>query len=185
MATVGLKNLYFAKNTKDDSTGVTYDAPARLGAAIQVDINPQNAKNTLYADDAPFAVASSITEITVNINTADIAPSVVAALGGHDYDSITGAVTYKASDTPPYVAIMGESEKHDGKTRYFKLLKGKFNETQETIQTKGEKVEFTTPKLEGSFVAREYDGKWKVICDADSSNTTIASAWYASVEAGI
>ena len=92
MATVGLKNLYYAKNTKDDSTGVTYETPAKLGGAIQVDINPQISKNTLYADDAPFATASSMTEITVTIDTADIAPSVVAALGGHTYDSISGSV---------------------------------------------------------------------------------------------
>ena len=185
MATVGLKNLYYAELEQDDSTGVSYKTPARIGGAIQVDINPQIETNTIYADDAPFATASSMKEITVNIETADIAPSVVAALGGHTYDTVTGAVTYKASDSPPYVAIMGESEKHDGKTRYFKLFKGKFNETQETINTKGESVEFTTPKLAGSFVARENDGKWKVIVDADSTNTTIASAWYSSVEGGI
>lgn len=184
MATIGLKNLYFAKNTKDDENSVTYETPQRIGGAIQVDINPEVNTNTLYADDAPFAVASSITEITVSLEVADIPSSVVAELGGHSYNSVTGAITYKADDSPPYVAIMGESEKHDGKIRYFKLFKGKFNETQETIQTKGESVEFTTPKIEGSFVAREYDKKWKVVVDADSSNSTIASAWYASVEAG-
>ena len=184
MATIGLKNLYFAKNTNDNSTGATYETPQRIGGAIQVDINPQVNTNTLYADDAPFAVASSINEITVSLDVSDIQPSVVAALGGHTYDTTTGAITYKADDSPPYVAIIGESEKQDGKTRYFKLFKGKFNETQETIQTKGESVKFTTPKLEGSFVAREYDKKWKVVVDADSSNTTIASAWYASVDSG-
>ena len=180
MATVGLKNLFYAECIKDNEDTLTYGTPARIGKAIQVDINPQFAKNTLYADDAPFATASSMTEITVTIDVADIPASVVAALGGHSYDSSNGAITYKADDTPPYVAIIGESEKHDGSTRYFKLLKGKFNETQETIQTKGENVEFTTPKLEGSFVAREHDGKWKVI--VDSTDTSIATSWYASVD---
>lgn len=186
MATIGLKNLYYAKNTQDNSSGVAYDTPVKIGGAIQVDIQPTVNKNTLYADDAPFATASSMSEINVSMETADIHPSVVAALGGHTYDSTTGAVTYKADDSPPYVAIMGESEKHDGSVRFFKLLKGKFNETQETLQTRGESPEYTTPKLEGSFVAREYDKKWKVIRDVSaSSSTSVATTWYASVEGGI
>lgn len=179
MATVGLKNLYYAKCTQDNAEGLNYETPQRLGGAIQIDVNPQIAKSTIYADDAPFATASSINEITVTIETANLTSDVIAALGGHTIDK-DGKIIYGASDSPPYVAILGESEKHDGTTRYFKLLKGKFNETQETINTKGENVEFTTPKLEGSFVARDYDKKWKVILD--STDTAVASSWYASVE---
>lgn len=179
MAIIGLKNLFYAKCTQDDEQGIAYSTPTKMGGAIQMAVNPQIAKNTLYADDAPFATASSITDITVTLDVADLTAEVIADLGGHTIGA-NGEIIYGASDSPPYVAILGESEKQDGSTRYFKLLKGKFNETQETIQTKGEKVEFTTPKLEGSFVARKHDKKWKIILD--STDATVANSWYASVD---
>ena len=63
------------------------------------------------------------------------------------------------------------------------VLKGKFAPTQETLQTKGESVEYTTPRLEGRFVAREYDGAWKRVADSDNTESaTVISSWYTSVE---
>jgi phi13 family phage major tail protein len=89
----------------------------------------------------------------------------------------------KASDTAPYVGLAFEAKKHNGETRYVKLLKGRFSPTQETIQTKGESVQFTTPKLEGRFVARTYDGVWKRIVDSDNSGSaTLITGWYSAME---
>lgn len=183
MATVGLKNLHYAKLTKDDATGVTYETPARLGGAISLRVDPQNNKTTLYADDAPFATAQSISEINVDIELADLDPSVMAILLGHTIDSVTGEVTSKAGDMAPYVGIAGEAEKHNGAKRFFKLLKGRFSEGEENLQTKGDSPEYTTPKLTGSFVMREYDGQWRRIVDSDSSlGADLIANWYASME---
>lgn len=183
MATVGLKNLYYAIVSADTSSGVTYGAPVKIAGAINVDVNPTVNFSTLYGDDAPFASESSMSEISVSIETADLSLEDQAALLGNTIDSTTKELVQKASDTAPYVALMFESGKHNGNTRYVKLLKGKFAPTQETLQTRGESVEYNTPKLEGRFVAREYDGEWKRIADSDNTESaTIIASWYTSVE---
>lgn len=183
MATVGLKNLYYAPLTTDTSSGVTYGTMKKIAGAIQVDINPSVTFNTLYGDDAPFAADSSMTEITVTVETADMPLEDLAALLGHTIDSTTKELSAKASDNAPYVGLAFEANKHNNKVRYVKLLKGKFSPTQETMQTKGESVEYTTPKLEGRFVARTYDGEWKRIADSDNSESaTIITNWYSAME---
>lgn len=183
MATVGLKNLYYALLSADSSSGATYGTPVKIAGAINVDINPSVNFSTLYGDDAPFAADSSMSEISVTVETADLPIDDQAALLGHTVDSTTKQMIAKASDTAPYVALLFESKKHNGETRYVKLLKGKFAPTQETLQTKGESVEYTTPRLEGRFVAREYDGAWKRIADSDNTESaTVISSWYTSVE---
>ena len=87
-----------------------------------------------------------------------------------------------AEDKAPYVAIMFESDKHDGKKRYVKLLKGRFSVSQETINTKGDSVEFQLPQITGKFVARESDKMWKLTHDETGTNDTTAEKWYNYVE---
>ena len=183
MATVGLKNLYYALLSADSSSGATYSTPVKIAGAINVDINPSVNFSTLYGDDAPFAADSSMSEIAVTIESADLPLEDQAALLGHTVDSTTKQLIARAADTAPYVALLFESGKHNGETRYVKLLKGKFAPTQETVQTRGESVEYTTPKLEGRFVAREFDGQWKRVADSDNSESAAVIAdWYSAVE---
>ena len=183
MATVGLKNLYYAALSSDTSSGATYGTPVKIAGAVSVDINPSVNFATLYGDDAPFAADSSMSEITVTIESCDLTLEDQAALLGHTVNSTTKQLVAKASDTAPYVALLFEAKKHNGNTRYVKLLKGKFAPTQETMQTKGESVTYTTPKLEGRFVAREYDGVWKRVADSDNTESaTLIAGWYSAVE---
>ena len=183
MATVGLKNLYYAALSSDTSSGATYGTPVKIAGAVSVDINPSVNFATLYGDDAPFAADSSMSEITVTIESCDLTLEDQAALLGHTVNSTTKQMEAKASDTAPYVAHLFEAKKHNGNTRYVKLLKGKFAPTQETMQTKGESVTYTTPRLEGRFVAREYDGAWKRVADSDNTESaTLIAGWYSAVE---
>ena len=182
MATIGLKNLYYAIMQSDTSGGTTYGTPVKIAGAIQVDINPQTSTNTLNADDMPFYVANSMSQIDVTVNTAQLPASDVAALLGHHLNA-DGGIDYASSDVAPYVAIMGQSEKADGNVRYFKLYKGKFIDSQETLQTKGDNVEYTTPQLTGSFVARVSDGKWKTVLDSEDleEGSTAIENWFSQV----
>ena len=178
MAQIGLKNLYYAPLSKDDSTGATYGTPVKIAGLISVNISPSNSTSTLHADDIPFAVASTLGEVSVTVEAADIPLQAQAALLGH---TVSGnKMICKGSDQAPYVAILFESDKHDGTTRYVKLLKGKFHDPNEDLQTKGDSVEYQTPSIEGTFVCREYDGAWKET--ADSASGTPITDWYDSVE---
>ena len=180
MAQIGLRNFYYSVMTKEDTatTAATYDTPKRVAGINAIDINPTVNKATLYGDDVALATASSLGEIAVTIDVADLPLEDLAALLGH---TVTGGVMVsKGSDSAPYVAIMFESEKHNGETRYVKLLKGKFSESQETINTRGESINYQIPKITANFVARSNDSAWKKT--QDSTDTTVATSWYASVE---
>ena len=158
MALVGLDDLHYSILKKDNATGVTYSTVTAIPGAITVDMQPQSNSNTLYADNSPFAVANSFGGVTVSIEIAALPLKVRAELLGHKIES--GKMIGKADDVAPYVALMFKSLKHNDKYRYVKLLKGKFNEPQETPTTKTDSPEFSTPTMEGNFVSREYDKKW-------------------------
>ena len=179
MAQIGLKHIYYALITKDDDTGTTYDTPKKIGNAVSADINPTVNKTNLYGDDSAVATAISLGEITVTLETTDIPLEDQAILLGHDFDSTTGSMTAKGSDTAPDVAILFESEKHNGGTRCYKYLKGKFAPAQETINTKGENLEYQVPKNEGTFVTRQSDGAWKITKDFAKDSDT--AEWYTAV----
>lgn len=178
MAQIGLKNFYYAPITKDDEEGTTYGTPKKVGNAVSVDTNPTVNKTQLYGDDMAVATDVSIGEITVSIETTDMPLEDQAILLGQTYDSLTGTVTAKNSDVAPYVGIAFETQKHNGGIRCVKLAKGKFAPSQETLKTKGANLEYQTPKIEGTFVARQSDGAWKIIKDVVSGADT--ASWYAS-----
>ena len=177
MAQVGLKNIYYAEMTSDTASATTYATPVKLGNAISVDMNPTVDKNTLYGDDMAVATNSNLKEITVTIETTEISLAARAALLGHEFTSDT--LIEKSSDLAPYVALMFESETHDGNILCVKLVKGKFTLTQETINTRGETYEYQPPKLEGTFVSRQSDNQIRLrkLYKAGASTAD----WYTSV----
>jgi phage major tail protein, phi13 family len=182
MAIVGLRNLHYAKLTKDDATGVTYGTPVAVPGVISADIKPGSNSATLYADDGPYETDTVLGDIGVTIDMADLGPTIAADLLGH---TVTGGVmTKKSTDKSPYVAIMFESVKSNGKIRYKKLLKGKFQEPEENTKTKDDKVNFQTAKLEGKFVIRQNDSAWDRTADEDAEGYTAAvgTGWYTAVE---
>ena len=181
MALIGLKNFYYAIISDDTDGGkTTYGAPKKIGNAVSVDISPAIQKVSLYGDDMAVATAISMGEVTVTIETTDIPLADQAALLGATASD--DGIISKSSDVAPYVGLAFESEKHDGGIRCVKLLKGKFAPSQETINTKGEQIQFQVPKIEGTFVARQSDGAWKQIKDFEAGAAT--DSWYTSFGSG-
>ncbi|MBR0059912.1 MAG: hypothetical protein IJP68_00385 [Selenomonadaceae bacterium] len=179
MAQIGLKNLYYAVMTINAETGAeTYGTPKKIGHAVSVDINPTTQTANLYGDDMAVATDIALQEIAVTIETTHVPLEDQAALLGHTYAN--GQLTAKMSDTAPYVALLFESQKHDGGIRCVKLLKGKFAPSQETINTKGESLDYQVPQLVGTFVAAA-SGSWKIIKDFEADADT--ASWYTSVAA--
>lgn len=178
MPRIGVSKLYYAICTKDDNTGVTYGTPKRIVGLNTIDINPTVQKATAYGDNAPLETASNISEITLSFESVYLPLEDRASLLGHTVDN--GVMVSSANDTAPYVAIMFEAQQTGGAVQYEKFLKGQFSENQETFNTKGENTEFANFSMEGSFVARAYDGKWRKT--AVSTDTKLATSWYASVE---
>lgn len=169
MATIGLRDVHYAILQSDTSAGATYGTPERLVGAISANVNPNTSSATLFADDGPYDSASTLGEIELELNMADIPAAASNKLLGHTYKN--GVLIKKASDQPPYVAVGYRSLKSNGAYRYTWLLKGKFADGEQSNQTKGDSIEYSTPTITGAFVKRDYDDAWQV--EADSDDTTI------------
>lgn len=181
MATIGLRDVHYAILTRDDATGVAYETPVRIAGAISANVNPNTSSATLFADDGPYDSATTMGEIELELNMADIPAAVQAALLGHTYAQ--GMVVKKASDQPPYVAIAYRSLKSNGAYRYTWLYKGKFADGEENNQTKGDSIEWQTPTITGSFLKRDFDDAWQNSADSDDPNANSATIanWFNSV----
>lgn len=179
---IGVKNLHYAILKTDDKTGATYETPVNIAGVRTIDVKPSSGVDTLYGDDAPYDVADYLGDISVTVDTAQIPLVDLAALLGHTVDK--GVMEYKSTDTPPYVALMFESVKSNGKKRFVKLLKGKFAEPEDNFQGKDTSTHWNTAKLTGHFVVREYDSAWKRVADEDATDYESATGdgWYRTVD---
>lgn len=167
MATqIGVSSLHYAILSSDelDATPV-YATPVAIAGVTEISVNPNTSTETLFADDGPYESATTLGDIEVTINTADLTLDEQAALLGHTVSS--GVMTKKSTDTAPYVAIGFKALKSNGSYRYVWLTKGKFAPTEETYETKGDTVNFQTKSLTGAFVKRTSDSEWERQIDED------------------
>lgn len=173
MAIIGLKNLVVTELLTDDATTgkATYSTIKKLAGAISANINPNASNETLFADDGPFDTASTIGQISLDLNVADLSLEDQAFLLGHTITA-EGVLIRKGADTPPWVAVGFKSLKSNGKYRYTWLAKGKFSLPEQNNETKGDSVNFQTPTVSGSFVKRESDDEWERHIDEDTTGYT-------------
>ena len=97
MALIGLENVHYAKLTKDDSTGVTYETPKKLSGAISINENAESNTAELYADNRLWATATVFSEGNVELELADLSLEDYAALGGHSI-AVDGKLIENAND---------------------------------------------------------------------------------------
>ncbi|MNB69317.1 hypothetical protein D3C75_158450 [compost metagenome] len=164
---IGVSNFVYSLLLDDPVGGVaTYGVVTRIPGLISANINPNASNATLFAENGPYETASTIGEIGLEINVADLPFEVQAELFGHTIEN--GVLIRKASDVPPWVAVGYKTLKSNGHSRYTWLLKGKFALPEQSNETKGDSINFQTPTASGAFVARECDGQWERQLDEDS-----------------
>lgn len=179
----GLKDVYYAVLTKDDSTGgATYSTPVKLGHAISMDVQPNTESGTLYGDNMAVSTKVKLKDITITFETSDIPFKDRAIMLGHTVDETTGKVTVKGDDKAVYVAILFAATTAEDTTQYYKYLKGKFTSSQQQIETEGDGINFQPPTMEGTFVARSSDGKiYEMVDSADEGSATLIENWFTTV----
>jgi phi13 family phage major tail protein len=179
---IGLKNLYYAILTKDDSTGVAYNVPVKIAGLISAKTSPASDTLTVYADDGPSEQVNQLGTIALDLETKDLPLEVQAALLGHTVSG--GMIIKKDTDIAPYVAIGYQSTKNNGKNRLMWLLKGKFSLPDDEDKTKEDKASAQTPKISGTFMRRDYDGQWQRVTDEDMASfiPSVGQNWFTSVE---
>lgn len=180
---IGLNSLYYAVMTSDDPVaGATYLTPVNMAGGIEAKVTPKMDMATLFADDGPAEVATTLGEVEVELNIKTISLDDLATLLGH---TVTGGVlTKKSSDIPPYVAIGFKSVKSNGKYRYVWLYKGKFALNEHDFKTKGDKIDFQTSTIKGTFIRRDADLGWQKVADEEHPNyvSTTGTNWFTAVD---
>jgi phi13 family phage major tail protein len=123
-------------------------------------------------------VASTLGEIGLELNVANLTNATLAALLGHEV--VSGKLVKKASDVAPWLALGFRSLKSNGNYKYVWLVKGKFAPSTEDHTTKGDTVEFQTPTINGSFVKRDFDDIYQMQGDEDDAEFTedMAAQWF-------
>ena len=194
MATrIGCDNLvYVPMSTEDTATAApVYGTVVPAPGVMSLNINPNGATETLFADDGPMESASTTGKIEVEIQKNELTTQNKADLLGHTIDA-NGGLCYADNDVPPYVAIGFRTLKSNGKYRYVWLYKGKFNEPEDANETKGDSINFQADTISGSFVRLNYaatvaTGKtkrlWKYEMDEDhtgtnGANPAVISKWF-------
>lgn len=180
---IGISNLHVAAMLTDVAGGAaTYDTPLDMGKVlIQVQIQPSNNTAQLYADNQSIDSANSLAEVQLTFETAALPLEYQAYLLGHAVTN--GVMTVGKDDVAPYIAVMFQSDKRNGKRRFVKFYKVQFQEPDETENTKGENIEYNTPTMTATAIYRLSDGKLKDVADEEAPDfdPTTATNWYTTV----
>ena len=175
---IGVSDFRYAKLTQDSAVGVTYGTITAVPGLASLEIKVASDSSTFFADNGPYALASALGDITVDIELADLPLEAAADLLGHSVSA--GVMNCSAHDVAPEVAIGFVGLKSNGKKRYVWLLKGQFSIPDDSYKTKGDKVEFQSQKISATFAIRTYDGQYKKVGDEDATGwvATAGTNWF-------
>ena len=190
MATrIGCDNLVYVPITVEDTadTPPTYGTVERAIGVMSLNINPNGAQETLFADDGPMETASTLGRIEVEIQKAYLTTKNKEDLLGHQIDA-NGGLVYGDSDIAPWMGIGFRTLKSNGNYRYVWLYKGKFTEPEDNNETKGDSINFQSDTISGQFTKLNYaynvNGKkvrpWKYEMDQDDEtvDATTLDKWF-------
>lgn len=178
----GLKDISFAKLLTDVAdTGATYEAVKKYEKSISAKITPKSESETEYSDDRVEDVVNQFSEIDVEIELNMLSTATRAFLQGSKI--VNGILVENKDDVAPYVAMIFKSKKSNGKYRYVCLYKGKFELSADNYETEGDKIKTQTATLKATFMAREFDGNYRLIADEDTEGVIVTDldAWFTTV----
>lgn len=179
MAKIGLTNIWWAKLTEAEDGAPSYDGAKSFGKAVSCKVSVTNNDATLYAEDALAESDKSFNSASVTLGVADDDDTVFAPILGHTVkgsDEGKGEMVRNANDVAPYVGLGRVITKMVGGVLRYKgefLYKVKFSEPSQEDQTKGEKVDFKTPEIEGT-AASLANGDWSAAQTFDTTDAAVS-----------
>lgn len=173
MATIGLKDIYYAVITSDDESGTVYETPKYLAPAMSLTYTPTYNRADLRGDDQVVATASSKGSTTVSVGITELTKEAQVDILGATVAS-DGGILEGASDRPKDVALLYRAQKANGNYRYDVIYKVQFNPSEESMETKQETPTFSTPTLDGVAIPRRSDGWEKKKYDEDDPDVDTA-----------
>lgn len=173
MAYFGLSKPWFAKLGAEG----TYTDGFQCGKAISTTITPSVSEGNLYADNMQVEYVSEFKSASVTVGTDRLPKEAATVIFGHTVDE-NGQISYNSADAANYVGYgFTVMEVVDGKKQYRACIlpRVKFNEGEDSYQTKGDSIAFATPSISGTALPME-DGEWKIISQAFDTEA-LADAW--------
>jgi phi13 family phage major tail protein len=173
----GLDQFHIAELTQDSASGVTYETPEFIPGAVNVKVDPKTESSTFYADNGAYEVLTSMGDIDVEMEVADLPLSLQAKIYGHQTEN--GVQFASINDQPIYLALGFRAKVSTGGYRYYWLLKGKAELLPIEHKTDEGQKSPQTSKLKLKFMPLLYNGRWKA--QAQDDGTFNGEAWFNQV----
>lgn len=174
----GLDMFHISELTLDSTASVTFEDPEAIPGAVSVNVTPEQNKNSFKADNSTYAVLSSLGDVTVEMEAADLPMATKAKLYGRTSEQ--GVQFGSKDDQPTELALGFRMKKSTGGYRYVWLLKG----TPSLMPIEGKTDDGsgtpTTSKVSITFMPLQHNGRW--IAEAeDGTEFTQGDAWFTQV----
>lgn len=181
MAKIGLTNIWWGTLTEGDDGTPKYDGAKSFGKAVSCKVDVTNNDATLYAEDSLAESDKSFNSAKVTLGVADDDDTIFAPILGHKVseagsDGKGGEMVRNANDVAPYIGLGRVITKMVNGTIKYKgefLYKVKFSEPSQDDTTKGEKVDFKTPEIEGT-ASQLANGDWSAAKPFDTKDAAVA-----------
>lgn len=191
----GLRDVYVAKVTQNDTEGYTAGTPVKMARAIKAKISDKFTSEKLYSDDGVEGMLQTYegTDVELEVNTLVAADR--AAFFGQAY--LNGFLLKSAEDEAPEVALGYRVRRLNGKFDFVWMYCGRFAQgNEENYETEAASKTAQTNTVKGEFYQREkmdkVDGKdvhlYEVRVDEsnlateDTGAAAAIKAWFGKVQ---
>lgn len=191
----GLRDVYVAKVTQNDTEGYTAGTPVKMARAIKAKVSDKFTSEKLYSDDGVEGMLQAYegTDVELEVNT--LAAADRAAFFGQAY--LNGFLLKSAEDEAPEVALGYRVRRLNGKFDFVWMYCGRFAQgNEENYETEAASKTAQTNTVKGEFYQREkmdkVDGKdvhlYEVRVDEsnlateDTGAAAAIKAWFGKVQ---
>lgn len=154
-ALIGLDKFHYAPLIEDSPAGIEYGAQTEFPNTIEMTVAVNGEVVSLYADNKPAIVHSSIGNVELTLTKTVIPNEVLGEWLGSPMDGGTRHMT--SAQGSPYFGVSWRQVYSDGKYSYIKLYKGKFTEPDKSATTKEETVDFQTAEISAQFASTVFE----------------------------
>lgn len=150
----GLRDVYVAKVTQNDTEGYTAGTPVKMARAIKAKISDKFTSEKLYSDDGVEGMLRAYegTDVELEVNT--LAAADRAAFFGQAY--LNGFLLKSAEDEAPEVALGYRVRRLNGKFDFVWMYCGRFAQgNEENYETEAASKTAQTNTVKGEFYQRE------------------------------
>jgi phi13 family phage major tail protein len=182
-----MDKVYYATITEDDEGIETYSIPRPLAKAVSADITVDILEDDFYADDGICYSFKEFKSGKLTMNIHDLPQDVIVDITGARIDE-NGVLISSSENSGKTVAVAFRAKRPEGNYRYLWLTKVKFASPSTNLQTKGNSIQFNTPKIEGTIMRRnkpdafdEHPWKYEAIAGAAGVPATVITNWFAAV----